>query len=133
MKFKERADAEDALAVARRGTVGGYVDACMEIERQAVTGGPDHRDLLTIMEMSWAARVSAAEKGAQKQDTQRVLGLQQLAKYFSDRGLSQRWLHAEAKSGRLPCFRAGNRLLFNPDAVEQALLDRAAEFPGGEK
>lgn len=36
------------------------------------------------------------------------------------------WLKAEALAGRIPSLKAGNRLLFNAEAVERALLDRAA-------
>jgi excisionase family DNA binding protein len=42
-------------------------------------------------------------------------------------GVTARWLRAEAEAGRVPCLRAGNRYLFNPLAVEQALAQRAAE------
>ena len=48
-------------------------------------------------------------------------------------GLSRRlrlpadWLKAEAQAGRIPCLRAGRRTLFNPDAVERVLLERAAK------
>ena len=41
--------------------------------------------------------------------------------------LPARWLRAEALAGRLPVLRVGRRLRFNVDAVEQALLERAAE------
>ena len=37
------------------------------------------------------------------------------------------WLRGEAEAGRVPCLRAGTRYLFAPDAVEQALTDRAAQ------
>jgi hypothetical protein len=36
-----------------------------------------------------------------------------------------KWLRAEAEAERLPHLKAGSRLLFNPDAVEAALLKRA--------
>lgn len=36
-----------------------------------------------------------------------------------------RWLKDEAEAGRVPCLKAGNVYLFDPDAVEQALVDRA--------
>jgi excisionase family DNA binding protein len=36
------------------------------------------------------------------------------------------WLRQEAMAGRLPCLRIGRRLLFNKEAVERALADRAA-------
>lgn len=40
-------------------------------------------------------------------------------------GLPAPWLKAEAEAGRLPVLRAGRRLLFNIDDVEQALLERS--------
>ena len=52
---------------------------------------------------------------------------------LSVRGLADRlklpasWLKSEAEAGRIPSLRAGRRLLFNPEAVERALLKRAAE------
>jgi hypothetical protein len=39
------------------------------------------------------------------------------------------WLRAEAEGGRLPCLRAGKTLLFNAEAVERVLLERARELP----
>jgi hypothetical protein len=39
------------------------------------------------------------------------------------------WLRAEAEAGRVPCLRAGNRYLCDPDAVEATLLERARQ-PG---
>lgn len=38
-----------------------------------------------------------------------------------------KWLAREADAGRVPCLRAGNRLLFNEDAVMNRLVERAAE------
>lgn len=40
-------------------------------------------------------------------------------------GLPAEWLKAEAIAGRLPHLKIGRRLMFNPELVEQALLDRA--------
>jgi hypothetical protein len=37
------------------------------------------------------------------------------------------WLRAEAAAGRLPCVRAGDRFLFDPDLVERLLLARARQ------
>jgi hypothetical protein len=51
---------------------------------------------------------------------------------LSLRGLTERfklpaaWLKAEALAGRIPSLRVGRRLLFNPEAVEHVLLERAA-------
>jgi hypothetical protein len=39
-------------------------------------------------------------------------------------GVPAAWLRAEANAGRVPCLRAGRRLLVNPSAVERALLER---------
>lgn len=35
-----------------------------------------------------------------------------------------KWLRAEADAGRIPHLRAGRVLLFDPDTVEQIILDR---------
>ena len=37
-----------------------------------------------------------------------------------------RWLRREAEAGRLPHLRAGAQFLFNAEAVENMLADRAA-------
>jgi hypothetical protein len=37
------------------------------------------------------------------------------------------WLKQEAAAGRVPCLRAGARLLFNLDALRQILAKRAAK------
>lgn len=44
-------------------------------------------------------------------------------------GLSLTWLDSEARGGRLPMLTAGRRRLFNVEAVESALLDRARQTP----
>ena len=36
-----------------------------------------------------------------------------------------RWLRAEAEAGRIPCVKAERVLLFDPEAVERILLERA--------
>ena len=41
-----------------------------------------------------------------------------------------RWLRAEAEAGRLPHLRAGNAILFDPDLIEQLLIERARRVPG---
>ena len=56
---------------------------------------------------------------------QRLCTLRDLAQRFRRYGLSMAWLRHEAKAGRIPSFRAGRRLLFDPDAVEAALIERA--------
>ena len=42
-------------------------------------------------------------------------------------GVPLAWLKAEAQARRIPSLRAGRRLLFNPDAVERVLLERARQ------
>ena len=53
--------------------------------------------------------------------------LHMLAKRFRRHGLTLAWLKAEAQAGRLPCLRVGRRLLFDPEAVEHVLLQRARQ------
>ena len=40
-------------------------------------------------------------------------------------GVPAAWLRNEADAGRVPCLRAGRRVLFNPDTIEAVLLERA--------
>lgn len=42
-------------------------------------------------------------------------------------GVPVSWLRAEAEAGRVPHLKAGRQILFHPPAVEQALLERAAD------
>ena len=42
-------------------------------------------------------------------------------------GLPAAWLKAEADAGRIPCLRAGRRLMFDAEAVKKALADRMVE------
>jgi len=42
-----------------------------------------------------------------------------------------RWLRMEAEAGRVPHIRADRAFLFDPDAVERVLLERAQESKGG--
>ena len=42
-------------------------------------------------------------------------------------GLPRDWLKTEAEAGRIPSLLAGKRRLFNSEAVERALEDRAGE------
>lgn len=46
-------------------------------------------------------------------------------------GLPAKWLLAEAREGRLPCLRAGRRILFSVRAIERALIDRAQRTDAG--
>ena len=41
--------------------------------------------------------------------------------------VSVRWLREEAEAGRVPALSAERQMLFNPDAVEHALSERAAQ------
>ncbi len=41
--------------------------------------------------------------------------------------VSVRWLRHEAEAGRLPHVKADRTFLFDPDAVERVLLERAQE------
>lgn len=58
----------------------------------------------------------------------KLFTLRDLANRFKRFGLSIAWLKAEAE--RIPCFKAGRKLLFDPEAVEQALLERASRASG---
>ena len=42
-----------------------------------------------------------------------------------------RWLRIEAEAGRVPCLKAGKAFLFEPEAVEAVLLERARNSRGG--
>jgi hypothetical protein len=44
-----------------------------------------------------------------------------------DTGLPRSWLRAQALAGRIPCLRAGRKLLFSPEAVEKALAELAGQ------
>ena len=44
--------------------------------------------------------------------------------------LPKSFLERETRAGRIPSLRAGNRRVFNPDAVRRALAEQAAK--GGE-
>ena len=41
------------------------------------------------------------------------------------------WLRSEAEAGRLPHVRAEDQYLFDPDAVERVLVERAQRDPKG--
>ena len=42
-------------------------------------------------------------------------------------GVPTRWLRSEAEAGRLPCVKAERALLFDPEAVERILVERAQQ------
>lgn len=60
-------------------------------------------------------------------ETQELFTLRMLARHLR---VTAAWLRAEAEAGRIPCLRAGRRLLFNPEAVKRVLLKRAADQGG---
>ena len=66
---------------------------------------------------------SAAASHHVAMEVKTPLGLHDLAAQL---GLSIAWLKAEASAGRLPCLRAGRRLLFDRAAVERAIALRAS-------
>ena len=53
----------------------------------------------------------------------KILLLGQAALMFQ---VETRWLRREARAGRVPCLKAGRTLLFDPEAVEAALIKRAS-------
>lgn len=56
--------------------------------------------------------------------TDRILNLPRMARRL---GVTQTWLRREAEAGRIPVLRAGTRFIFEPEAVETAIAQRAAE------
>ncbi len=59
-------------------------------------------------------------------DHELIVSIDELARRLR---LSKRWLHAEAVARRIPSLKAGQRRLFNVEAVERVLLERAARDP----
>ena len=45
-------------------------------------------------------------------------------------GIYHEWLRDQARAGLLPHLKASRRVLFNVEAVEKALLDRARQSNG---
>lgn len=41
------------------------------------------------------------------------------------------FLERETRAGRIPCLRAGNRVIYNPAAVRRALAEQAAKSRDG--
>ena len=54
-----------------------------------------------------------------------LLSLSRMARRL---GVTQQWLRDQADAGKIPCLKAGNRFLFNPDAVIE-FLAAAASLP----
>ena len=57
-----------------------------------------------------------------------LLSLSRLARRL---GVTQQWLRDQADAGKIPCLKAGNRYLFNPLAVQEALAVKAARTRQG--
>jgi excisionase family DNA binding protein len=57
-----------------------------------------------------------------------LLSLSRLARRL---GITQQWLRDQADAGKIPCLKAGNRYLFNPLAVQEALAVKAARTRQG--
>jgi excisionase family DNA binding protein len=55
--------------------------------------------------------------------SRRLLTIGQMARRL---GVPVKWLRAEAEAGRIPCLRAGERLLFVADVVVATLVERAS-------
>lgn len=53
-----------------------------------------------------------------------ILSLGRMARQL---GVTQQWLREQADHGNLPCLRAGNRYLFNPLAVTEAIAAIASK------
>lgn len=56
-----------------------------------------------------------------------LVTLRGLARRLRPLGVTRKWLEAEADAGRLPHLRVGRQTLFNAEAVEKVLADRAAK------
>lgn len=57
-------------------------------------------------------------------DTTRPVPLGRLAQII---GVPAKWLREEAEAGRIPHLKAGDVLLFDPEAVEQIIVQRLKE------
>lgn len=62
-------------------------------------------------------------------DTPKLVTLGHMARKA---GVTTKWLRSEAEAGRVPCLKAGDRLLFLPDAVIDILSQRAARYQSEE-
>lgn len=60
--------------------------------------------------------------GGAMNETQRLVALDSMARHLR---VPARWLRAEAEAGRVPHLNADGRFLFNLEAVERVLLERA--------
>lgn len=57
-----------------------------------------------------------------------LLSLSRMARRL---GVTQQWLRGQADAGKIPCLKADNRYLFNPEAVQEALSAKAAQTRQG--
>lgn len=55
----------------------------------------------------------------------RLIGLSALSRRY---GIPPTWLREEAEEGRIPCVKTGQGFLFDLQAVEHALIERAQHF-----
>ena len=51
-----------------------------------------------------------------------------LARLARRLGVTQQWLREQADAGHLPCIKAGNRYLFDPEAVDAVLKEQAKQL-----
>lgn len=61
---------------------------------------------------------------APEMESRKLANLIEVSEWFR---LPARWVKDEALAGRLPVLKVGRRLLFDIDAVERALVERAGE------
>ena len=47
-------------------------------------------------------------------------------------GVTQQWLREQAEARKVPCLKAGKRYLFNPVAVQEALVAKATHVAASE-
>jgi hypothetical protein len=62
--------------------------------------------------------------------TNRLFNLADMATLL---GVTRHWLRAEADAGRVPSLRTDKDFLFNSDAVEKVLAERAAHATEGQE
>lgn len=61
-------------------------------------------------------------------DPPKLISVKALARWLK---VDADWIQSESEAGRLPHVRAGRDYLFDPDRVEQILLERAQQFKEG--
>ncbi len=60
-----------------------------------------------------------------------LVGFKQLARELEPLGVPASWLLRQAKDGKLPMLKMGQRRLFDVDAVRRELLDMASKKTNG--